>query len=235
MRPPSPQPRFASPAVSGKEPCSVFGLFHTCVRDAARDLHRPDRPRLRRILQERRRRTALPRIPHERDALPVGRPADLEVVRRRRREIADRRRVRREESDEAVAAAVRDEGERAPVGCPRETAARAAREEQLRRRSARERHRPDLAALGEGDAVAPRRDRRFVAFDEEPRRRIAARAHRPDLDLRHHRVVRRIRRQSALGGPVRVVIAAAHVDERLPVGADRELRQLLSILARCSA
>ena len=132
--------------------------------------------------------------------------------------------------DEAVIVAVRHERQRASVGRPRRRLAGAAREERrLGRLRAVERRDPDAAILHERDAVAVRRNRWLVAFAQQLRR-AAGRRHRPHLHLRLYRAARRIGHQVAFGGPVRSVVAAAHVHDRLAVGGKRQVRQLLPVV-----
>src|SRR5438105_10258012 len=106
------------------------------------------------------------------------------------------------------------------VGRPLGRMARAAREEKaLARRAAVDREDEDLPVALVGDTIALRREDGCVALGEQLRR-AARKRNCKDLDVRLYRAGRRIRREAALGGPVRVVIAAAHVHDPLAVGGD---------------
>ena len=92
------------------------------------DIGDHDRPRLLRLLERIARRAAGARRSHERNLLPVHRPHRILVVRGLRIDVADWL-AGREQGNEAVVAAVADEGERLAVGRPDRRFAVAARGE----------------------------------------------------------------------------------------------------------
>src|SRR6185437_5477476 len=185
-------------------------------------------------LEHRLGRSARPRRAHERDACSIGRPTRRSVVRRRRSEIADGRRVSCEDADEAVITAVGYECDAVTGRRPRRRSATSASEEELPggRRSV-DRHGPDRLAFGECNAIAAWRDHRLVALRKEFRclNRPAVHMDRPYLHLRLYWRMVGVWRQSALGGPVGIVIAPAHIHDPLAVWRHREVRELLSVVS----
>ena len=121
---------------------------------------------------------------------------------------------RREDADEAVVVAVRDEGQRAPVRRPRRRLARAAREERLLGglRSV-DRRDPDAAFALERHASLRGATAGVVAVAEQLRRRRRAAGTDHTCIFGCIGAAGRVRRQVAFGGPVRAVVAAAHVDD----------------------
>ncbi len=189
----------------------------------------PNLPGHRIPLQRILRRAAVAVQADEREALAVGRPARRDILRGGRREVFDRRRIVAIDADETVVGSRGDEGERRPVGRPLQIRRLTAIEEELLGGCAAvDRRDHGRTVVGEGDARAVGRDDRCVAVPEQLRRTAAGR-YRPDLHLRLHRARGRVRLQRF--GPVRVVIAPAHVDDVRAVVGDREIGQLLAVVA----
>ena len=105
IRSPAAQGRFAPPSVSGNEPLERVRALPHAASFAGRDVGDPDRPGERMQVEQRLRRAAGTGDAHERDVRAVGRPRRRRVARGGRREIADGRRVAREDADERVIAA----------------------------------------------------------------------------------------------------------------------------------
>jgi len=102
-----------------------------------------------------------------------------------------------------------------------------AKKGRLRSLRAVDRRDEDAALADARDAGAVGRDGRVVALTEKLRCAGGGR-HSPHLYLGLNRAPRRIGR---IGGPIRAMVAAAHVDDRLAVGRHRQLRQLLAVVS----